>query len=253
MLRAEKLSLSVPGRALCRNLDLELHPGQYWCMLGCNGSGKTTLLHALSGLTRPNAGSVELDGRVLAGLPARTAAQKIGVLLQDESPNFWGTVLEYVLLGRFPHARGLGRLHGEDETSAREALQAMDMASHAGRFLNTLSGGERQRVRIAMVLAQDPDYFFLDEPLQHLDLAHQLAVMEQFRMLARDRGKTVVMVLHDTLWPGRYCGHALLLHDDGRAVSGEASALLTRDALQTLYRCALRTLETPHGPYFVPA
>ncbi|MHB9118494.1 MAG: ABC transporter ATP-binding protein [Burkholderiales bacterium] len=253
MLRAEKISLSVPGRSLYRDLDIELRPGQCWCILGCNGSGKTTLLHALSGLTRPAAGSIELDGLALSGLPAKAAARKIGVLLQDESPNFWGTVLEYVLLGRFPHAHGLGRLHGEDEIAARLALQAMDMAGHAERYLNTLSGGERQRVRIAMVLAQDPDYFFLDEPLQHLDLAHQLAVMEIFRAQARERGKTVVMVLHDTLWPGRYCDHALLLHDGGRAVGGAASALLTRDELQTLYRCALHTLETPHGPYFVPA
>ena len=251
MLRAAGLSLSVPGKTLCRDLNVEIGSGECWGILGRNGSGKTTLLHALSGLRAAEGGSVSLEGRPLADCPRRELARRIGVLPQDEGHEFWGTVLEYVLLGRYPHGRGFGMADGDEEAAA-SALQQVGMAGMAGRTLSTLSGGERQRVRIAMLLAQAPQLCCLDEPLQHLDLGHQAEALRLFRHLAAAEGKTVLMVLHETLWAGRFCDHVLLLYDNGEIASGSAAELLTEANLERLYQCRLRELPTESGRCWVP-
>jgi len=228
MLRVADLTLAVPGKTLCRDLSFVVQPGECWAILGCNGSGKTTLLHVLSGLAAATHGQAELDGRSIQDFPRRELARQVGVLLQDEAQGFWGTVLEYVRLGRFPHG-------DEDQGLACAALQRVGMESFAPRRLATLSGGERQRVRIAQLLAQAPRLYCLDEPLQHLDLRYQAAMMELFRELARQQDRAVAMVLHEPWWAARYCSHALLLFEDGHTLAGATDALLTPENLEKLY------------------
>jgi iron complex transport system ATP-binding protein len=252
MLRAEGLNLSVPGKVLCRDLNIAIKPGECWGILGRNGSGKTTLLHALSGLRAPDAGLVSWDGKPLPDYPRRELARQIGVLPQDEGHEFWGTALEYVLLGRYPHSRGFG-LTDSDEEAALAALQQVGIADMAQRTLITLSGGERQRVRIAMLLAQAPQHYCLDEPLQHLDLGHQAEALRLLQRLAVEEGRAVLMVLHETLWAGRYCDHILMLYDEGRVLAGSAAELMTLKNLEELYQCRLREIETEVGSYFLPA
>lgn len=251
MLRAERLELKVPGRSLCRDLTLSLEGGQCWGVLGKNGSGKTTLLHALSGLTKPAAGSVSLDGKNIGQIPRRQRAKQIATLLQDEQPDFPATVLDYVLLGRFPHAAALAP-DNADIAAARHALDLTGMLHAERQTLATLSGGERQRVRIAQLLAQAPEIYFLDEPLQHLDLPHQLAMMRLFRKLAREEGKTVIMVLHDIFWASHFCDKALLIHDDGKIIQGETAHAITLKNMENLYQCRFQGVSTSDGNYFLP-
>lgn len=251
MLRTEHLRLAVPGRILCQDLSLELAPGQCWAILGRNGSGKTTLLHALSGLARPAGGEIRLDGQPLAKVPRRQLAQRVGVLLQEESHAFSGSALDYVLLGRFPHETGMAP-GKHDVHLARQALEKTEMAHASQQSYATLSGGERQRVRIAQLLAQAPEIYFLDEPLQHLDLPHQVGVMRLLAQLAGEFGKTVVMVLHDMFWASRHCDHALLIYDDGKTSAGQGAAQITLKNMENLYQCRLRAIETSDGNYFLP-
>lgn len=252
MLHANAITLSVPGRVLCRDLGFTVAPGQVWAILGANGSGKTTLIHALGGLGRCDRGTVLLNGEPLATGDSRRRAREIGVLLQQEDAVFWGSVLDYVLLGRFPHARSWAGWSSEDEQAAQAALAAVDLAGFATRRYTTLSGGERQRARIAQILAQAPRLFLLDEPLQHLDLRHQSAVLSLFQRLALAQGRAVMMVLHDTLWPGRFCTHALLLHDDGTARAGTAAEVLELAGLERLYGCRLQEFARNGGRYILP-
>lgn len=251
-LACENLSLRVPERTLCRALTFAIAPGELWAVLGRNGSGKTTLIHTLAGLQPHANGSVRLNNGPLAASSDRQRALEIGVLLQHEDGQFWGSVLEYVRLGRFAWASPWYGWRHEDEDAALAALEAVALAPLARRRFDTLSGGERQRARIAQLLAQAPRYFLLDEPLQHLDLSHQIRTLVVFRDLARQQGSAVAMVLHDALWPGRYCTHALLLHDDGEAQAGTAREMLTRDRLEPLYGCSLTELPHGEGSYFVP-
>ncbi|MBI2312049.1 MAG: ABC transporter ATP-binding protein [Betaproteobacteria bacterium] len=252
MLEARALTLEVPGRVLCRDLAFAVKPGECWGILGNNGSGKTTLVQALGGLRTPASGGVSLEGRSIEDFGRRELARRMGVLLQEEAHGFWGNVMEYVLLGRHPHARTVFGWMPEDKEAALAALERLDLAGIAYRSLNTLSGGERQRVRIAQLLAQAPEFLLLDEPLQHLDLRHQLEAMELLRELAAGEGKALVMVLHETLWAGHYCDHLVLLHDGGRAVSGPAADLFTHASLEALYGCALAEVGGGGLRHFVP-
>jgi len=183
------LTLGFPGRTLCRGLSFAIAPGQCWAVLGNNGSGKTTLMHALAGIRKPLAGTVHADDALLARLGAAARAQRIGLLLQEEPTEFWGSVLDYVVLGRYPHRRSMLGREPEAERLARGHLERMDLGALAGRSLATLSGGERQRARLALVLTQDPVVYLLDEPLQHLDLRHQLQALDCFTALAQTAGR----------------------------------------------------------------
>ena len=203
MLRVERLTLEYPGRTLLEGLTLEFLPGQIWAVLGRNGSGKSTLLHALAALRQPQAGAALLDGAPVRSLPRRRIARGIGVLLQEETHEFWGSVRDFILLGRYPHALGPFGWHLEDEAVAREEIESMHLTPLADRAFATLSGGERQRARAAALFAQRPRVYLVDEPLQHLDLPHQVAVLERLAREARERGAVVIMVVHDLLFASR--------------------------------------------------
>ncbi len=252
MLEARGLSLRVPGRVLCAGLDARFLAGETWAILGANGAGKTTLLHALAGLRTPDQGSVHHHGRDLAHLSRRSVAQALAVLLQDETDGFWGSALDWVRLGRYPHEVS-GR--ASDEALVRAALDRVGIGHLAARTMSTLSGGERQRVRLAMVLAQlaeAGEAVLLDEPLQHLDLRSQVAMLEVFTALARNEGKTVIMVLHDVYWASRYCDKTLLVFGDGRIAQGETGTVLNKENMEALYGCSLTLVEAGGGRLFLP-
>ena len=252
MLTAHALTLEVPGRVLCRDLEASFGPGEVWAVLGRNGTGKSTLIHALGGLTAPARGQVALDGKPVPRIEAKSRAQRLGVLLQIEEGVYWGTVEEYVLLGRFPHVRGWGGYSREDRDIASGALDALGMTSFAMRRYASLSGGERQRVRIAQLLAQRPTVLLMDEPLQHLDLAHQAHVLALVALRARQHAETAVMVMHEPLWIGHGCTHALLFSGDGTVAAGRVEDMLTRDRLEQAYGCALTEVTHATGRCFVP-
>src|SRR4029079_10630230 len=126
--------------------------------------------------------------------------------------------------GRHPHLSRWQREGAADLAIARAALAAMDIGGAEARDVRTLSGGERRRVALAALLTQQPDLLFLDEPSSHLDLAHQLALLDRLAGRARGEGKAVLMVLHDVNLAVRCCDHALLL-DGGAAQAGPAAEL----------------------------
>lgn len=250
-LRCAELTLTVPGRVLCRDLSAAFEPGEVWAVLGRNGTGKSTLVHTLAGIAPPAGGRVELDGVTLSALAPRERARRVGVLLQIEDGTFWGSVVEYVLLGRFPHTPRWTGYAKEDLKLAHAALDAVGMRALGSRRYSTLSGGERQRARIAQILAQAPQIFLLDEPLQHLDLAHQAQILALMAARARAH-ETAVMVLHEPLWIGRACTHALIFGGDGTAEGGPAERLLTRERLEHAYGCRLQEVAHGAGRCFVP-
>jgi iron complex transport system ATP-binding protein len=252
MLRTEGLRLAYPGQILVDGLSIEFQPGQVWAVLGRNGSGKSTLLHALAALRPPEAGNVMLQDAMVGTVPRRALARHIGVLLQEESREFWGSVRDYVLLGRYPHARSPFGWSAEDEQIAENEIEAMHLGGLGNRPFASLSGGERQRARAAALFAQRPAVYLLDEPLQHLDLPHQVAVLDRLSIEALNGGAIVVMVLHDLLFAARYSNRFLLLFGDGRFSVGPADEALTADHLGDLYGFPLVAVEVGGERLFLP-
>ena len=252
LLEARHLAVDVGGRRVVAALDLALAAGERLAILGRNGAGKSTLLATLAGLRAPAAGEVRLAGASYAALGPRTAALHRAWLGQGPADPFGSTVLETALTGRHPH---LGRWDWEsprDGEIARGALAAVGLDGMETRAVHTLSGGERQRLAIATLLTQAAPLYLLDEPLSHLDLNHQMAVLELFAGAARDCGAGVVMVLHDPALAHRFCDRAVLVFGDGRTASGTVDELLTAETLSELYGYRLRQLEDRGHRCFIP-
>lgn len=251
MLQTQNLTVTIGGKTICRELNVTIRAGECWGVLGQNGAGKTTLLRTLAGLHTAQSGMVSWQDAALQSYPRRDLAQHLALLPQGESGEFWGSVLEYVLLGRFPHRTLLFGYSAQDEEIARQALARVELTELAQRPLNSLSGGECQRAAIAQALAQQAQCYLLDEPLQHLDLRHQVQAMNVFTQL-RGQGSALVMVLHDLLWAQRCCDHVLLQFPDGQVLHGAADELLTCTHLEALYQCPLRELVMGGERCFVP-
>ncbi len=255
LLRAAALSVSIGRHAVCRDLDWTVYAGETWAILGRNGSGKSTLLNTLAGLHRQDRGELGIGGHALpaaaAGRSARALARVRGYLAQHQTDPFASTAMETALVGRHPH---LGRWDWEspaDRDIAVAALAEVDLADCAERDVQTLSGGERQRLAVAQLLAQQPALFLLDEPLTHLDLSHQVAVMDLFTRRARD-GAAIVAVLHDPGFAARYCSKVLLLFGDGEWLAGPADTAITTSNLTRLYGHPLREIGVDGHRWFVP-
>ncbi|MBW7902104.1 MAG: ABC transporter ATP-binding protein [Rhodocyclaceae bacterium] len=253
LIEARGLAVSVGGHVVCRDLGFALAAGERLAILGRNGAGKSTLLSVLAGLRPADAGEVRLGGETYAALGPRAAAQRRGWLPQRHGDAFASSVLETALTGRHPH---LGRWDWEskrDAEIARTAIAAVGLAGMEQRDVQTLSGGERQRLAIATLLTQAPPLYLLDEPLAHLDLNHQIAVLDLFAAAARDRCAGVVMVLHEPGLADRYCDRALLVYGDGRCELGACRELLTADRLAELYGHPLKEVESDGRRWFIPA
>ena len=251
-LECAALDVSVPGRELVRALHAQFHPGTVTAVLGCNGAGKSSLLHVLAGLALPAGGEVRLGGVALGAWERRELARSLGLLMQASEDPFPATALETALVGRHPHLEFWQWETEADRAVAQACLAAMDLAGLEARGVTTLSGGERRRLAIATVLAQDPQVFLLDEPIQQLDPQHQLGVLRRFRALA-DAGRTVVLSLHDPGLAARFADAALLLAGDGRWQLGPVRDALNEASVGALYGIEVRELRWPEGRTFVPA
>ena len=252
LLETRKLTVSIGDRNFCSDLDLTLHAGECLAILGRNGAGKSTLLSVLAGLRAPQAGEVLINSDSYAKLGARKSALIRGWLPQARGDAFASTVLETALVGRHPHLDRWGWESEKDAKIVRDALTAVDLNAFEQRDIQTLSGGERQRLAIATLLAQAPQLFLLDEPISHLDLKHQIAMLDLFSSTARTNGAVVVMVLHEPALAWRYCDRALLIHGDGRTETGPSREMLTVDRLSALYQYPLQALESDGLISFIP-
>ena len=237
-LSVQRLSLHAGYRTLVEGLGLTLERGEMLGILGANGAGKSTLLTVLAGLGPPAAGRVGLDGAWLDALPPLTRAQHIGLLPQSDDGGFLGSVADFVQLGRFPF--------GPAPANLASCLSDWELTALANRPLDTLSGGERQRARLAQLAIQAPRIALLDEPLTHLDPAHQARVLAWARDEA-DAGRTVALTLHDPSWAASHCDRLLFLYGDGRWRLGTPAELLTPDSLEALYGPASAALWRPRA------
>lgn len=246
-LTVQQLHLHIANKTLCRDLNIEFHGGQRWAILGMNGAGKTTLLHTLAGLHPPQQGAIQVNGKALSLWPRRALSQQLAFLFQDFSAPMGGRVLDYVLLGRHPHVPPWQWENADDVEIAYQALTCVDLAELAERDITTLSGGEKQRLAIALVIAQRPEIFLLDEPVNHLDIRHQQQLLNYFSDVCIKDNKLLIMAIHDVQLALRYCDHALLIYADGEIQTGEINQLLTRDNLSRLYDYPVNVVDTVAG------
>lgn len=245
MIEVVNVSAGYPGRPVLHDVSFAFPPGQITGILGKNGSGKTTLLKAASGLLRPESGQVLLCGRPIGSYAPRERAKKISVLPQSrETPAV--TVRGLVTHGRFPHLSFPRRLSGRDEEIVQAVMRETGVDAYADRLLSRLSGGERQKAYIAMALAQQTDFIFLDEPTASLDIRHQYEALDEIRRLVQD-GKTIAVILHDLSQAMALCD-TLCVMDEGRiAAQGAADDVYQSGALERVFGVRSHCFQTEQG------
>ena len=194
LITCESIGLALDGRAIIKNVSLEVFAGEVLALVGPNGAGKSSILSVLAGDVPATSGMASLGGKDVTKYRPEKAARVRSVLMQSNQVSFPFSVGEIVDMGRAPWART--PQFSEDDEAIEQALEQADVAHLVERRFNQLSGGERARVSFARVLAQRTPVVLLDEPTAALDLKHQESVMRAIRGLA-DRGCAVVVVVHD--------------------------------------------------------
>lgn len=202
-LEVQDLTFAYEQRVVLQDVSFTAPTGQFTVLLGRNGSGKSTLLKLLAGVLPLHSGRVQAHGEDLRGLSGSARASLLGYLPQFHRTVFPFAVQDVVVTGRAAFV--LSTPSPRDRALAREAMAELDLLPLAERPYSELSGGERQMVMLARILAQRPRIILLDEPVSHLDLAHQQRLLGLLKRLTRE-GTTVVSVLHDP--------NAALLHGD---------------------------------------
>lgn len=245
MIEANNLCFSYGKAPLLQGLSFRLEPGRFYGIIGPNGSGKTTLIRLLTRLERPTDGTLSLEGKDYASLKPKELARQVGLLPQGRDlPQL--TAGQLVADGRYPHTGLSGRLTDEDRIAIQGAMEQTDTLQFAERPLSTLSGGERQRVYMAMLLAQDPRYLFLDEPTTYLDIGGQLQLMEQLKRLKK---KCTVAMLHDLPLALHYCDTLLVLEKGRMMGMGSPKELVSSGLIQRVF--GVECCPLPDGHYYI--
>ncbi|MEM8590967.1 MAG: ABC transporter ATP-binding protein [Pseudomonadota bacterium] len=235
VLQAKSIAAGYRDRPVLESIDLSIQEGGVTALIGPNGSGKSTLLKTFARLLAPRGGSILLDGRAIREQKSSEIARRIAVLPQQPIAPENLTVRELVEQGRYPHLGALRMLRSGDHDEVREALRLTGMEGFAHRPVDALSGGERQRAWIALTLAQGSPVLLLDEPTTFLDIGHQLEVLDLVQSLNRDRGMTVIMVLHDLNQAAKYADRMVVLSQGGIFADGLPSDVFTPAMLADVF------------------
>jgi len=254
-LKIKNVSFHYESIKALESVTFEVESGEVLGVIGPNGSGKTTLLKCINMILRPESGTVFIDGQDASKLSRRDIARKVGLVPQSSPVLFPFTVLDVVLMGRIPHLdEFMGKETQRDLEIVEKVMALTDTQHLANRLIDELSGGELQKVIIARALAQEPSIMLLDEPTLHLDINHQLEIMELVRKLAKNRGLTAIVVSHDLNLAARFCDRLLLLNSGKIFAIGPPREVLTPEKIGEVYHINVKVNYNPETrfPNIVP-
>lgn len=233
MIQVESLIKKYSNKNVVDKVSINIEKGKITSFIGPNGAGKSTVLSMITRLMKKDNGEVLIDGKRLEEWDNKELSKKIAILKQSNNINLKLTIRELVSFGRYPHSEG--RLTKEDEKYIDEAIDFMKLKDIQNKYLDELSGGQRQRAYIAMVIAQNTEYVFLDEPLNNLDMKHSVEMMKVLRNLCDELGKTVVLVMHDINYTSCYSDYIVALKDGKIANHGKTQDIINKEVLEGIY------------------
>ncbi len=221
------------GVKVVDEVSLTIPKGKITSLIGPNGAGKSTLLSMISRLVKRDSGYIYIDGKELTEWDSKALSRRISILRQSNHMDLRLSVRELVSFGRFPYSQG--NLTQEDWAIVDRSLHYLQLTDMQGKYLHQLSGGQRQRAYLAMVIAQDTDYVFLDEPLNNLDMQHAVEIMQILRSLVQDLDKTVVLVIHDINIASCYSDYIVAMQDGRVAKEGAGDVIMDQTVLKGIY------------------
>lgn len=233
MISLENISKKYRETVVLNGVTATLPTEKIIAFIGSNGAGKSTALNIVSRLIPATEGHVTIDGKDLREWNSRELAKRLTILGQTLHTPARLTVGELVAFGRFPHSGG--RLNEEDDRIIGQALEYTGISDLRSHFLDELSGGQRQIAYIAMAIAQDTKYILLDEPLNNLDMGRAAKVMKLLKTLVKDKGKTIIIVIHDINFVSFYADYVVAFKDGFLKHQGPVEDILKCDVLRDIY------------------
>lgn len=241
----ENFSCGYPNRFVLNNIGFEIQKGCFAGIIGPNGSGKTTLFKGISGELPTLAGNSKLNGNFIQKMSLKEKAQNIAVVTQNiEFGNM--TVEEYVLMGRIPYQSQFQFFETrEDIEIAEKYITLTGISELRDKNMNALSGGEQQLAGIARALTQEPQLLLLDEPTSHLDITHQVQILNLIRRLSENLGLTVLMIIHDLNLAGEYCDSLIMMQKGSLRKMGTPHEVLNYMDIEAVYDTVVITRTNP--------
>jgi len=240
MLKVENLSAGYNGADVISNISFPVEKGESLCVLGPNGCGKSTLLKSIARIIEYR-GNISMNGENILSVTRKELAKKIALLSQSAQVFFPYTVYETVSMGRYPWSQGiLKNLSTEDKGIIEEILVKLDVSDIKDRMIDELSGGTLQRVFLARALAQTPDLILLDEPANHLDLKHQIELLDFLQTWVKENNKKLIGVFHDLNLARRFADTALVINNGIIAANGKIDDVLKSEVLNDVYGIDIR-------------
>lgn len=252
-LEVKNLNMSYRQTKVLSDISVKLDRGKLYGILGPNGSGKTTFLKSIAKALKIKAGTVFVEGSDINGLKNRELSKKLACMYQGTETSCDFSIMDVVLMGRYPYIKRFRSEGNIDREIAKKAMIASNVWHLKDRRINEVSGGERQRVFIARALVQQTGVILLDEPVSHLDIHHQMEVLDIIKGLTKD-AKTVITVLHDLNLASSYCDHLILINKGAIVAQGEPQKVLTEENIERVYGIKPHIIRDIHSdrPYILP-
>ncbi|SES88024.1 heme ABC transporter ATP-binding protein [Anaerobranca gottschalkii] len=239
------LSWKYETQKILTDIKLNIERGKFYSIIGPNGSGKTTLLKNILKILPVEKKTIFLQGQDINKISIKNLAKKIAHVPQDTKIDFDFTVLDLVMMGRNPYLKHF-QLEGEKDLEiVKGAMEATGVWEFRNKSINNLSGGERQRVIISRALAQQSDILLLDEPISNLDLYHQIEILDLIHKIVKEKGKTVIAVLHDLNLAAQYSDYVILLNKGKVFTEGKPEEVITEKNISEVYKINCRVIKNP--------
>ena len=245
MLKIKDLISGYPGSFMLDRINVDIPQGVFAGIIGPNGSGKTTLFKTITGDLKIKSGKIFLNGSDTSLMPAKERAQKMAIVTQTidaaDVP-----VEDYVLMGRLPYKQPFQLFDKkEDIEIAQKYMHLTGVDKYKNKLMNQLSGGEQQMAAIARALTQEPELLLLDEPTSHLDISHQVQILNLLQQLNEEYGLTILMIIHDLNLAGEYCSNLVMLNKGSVHISGTPEEVLNYKDIEDVYETVVITQKNP--------
>ena len=233
MIQINKIEKAYSNKKVLNEVSFNLPKQKIVAIVGSNGAGKSTLINIIARTIAMDQGQVVVNGQDIKDVKSNDLARQLSILNQSNHLNLRLTVRELVEFGRFPYSKN--RLKQDDKKQVNLALEITSMTELQHRYLDELSGGQRQMAYIAMVIAQDTPYIFLDEPLNNLDMKKAVQIMKLLETLRDNYGKTILLVIHDINFVSCYADYIFALRDGELIAEGNTSEVINSPILKEIY------------------
>lgn len=246
MIKIENVKKVYSGEVEIGPLNIKIPKAGITSLIGPNGAGKSTMLLMIGRLLNMDSGQIEVANLDVSKSKSEDLAKVLTILRQENHFVTRLTVRQLVGFGRFPYSKG--RLTKRDEDIISKYIDFLGLTELENRYLNELSGGQRQRAYVAMVLCQETEYVLLDEPLNNLDVARSVQMMEHLRHAANEFGRTIVAVLHDINFAAQYSDRICAMKDGKIAAFGTVDEVMKADILTDIFETKIEIIDGSYGP-----